>query len=562
MKLKNVLLYGEGWFNITPKRLIQLLLINVLSYVVLFSMFTVPAAAVPTYAAVELCNVSMPAGNVRDVTITPDDDLWVNYRQSDHFYKFPGCAAYTEDFAYNPTGTNSGGCAMLGWAGVLYFTSDGNDYVERINDDGTGLAVVQSLVWGDSFEGMCFYENSLYAVWGNDKIYREPYVSGQAKILVFDTGLGSNCDLNGIFYREDGSFLVSNFGSAPSERILYYNSSNGLEMKWTLPFTFTDSAGGIVLDSYENLWVVTSANDVLYKVNLPNLPDQDSGGDQYSVSVAGKTRDITGNIVSGVLVEVGAYNDTSNNLGDYTVSGALISDSMTIDASKVGYENYDVTLHGITENGSYVHDVYMIPEGELLNADIGGIVYDYCNGVVISNALVNLYDSDNSILNYTYTSEYGYYKFSDLGNETNYTLFASKSNYENSEKYSFLAYNTTYYVKNVWLLPLGGCDVGLPVEPTPTPTPGPDDKPIIDGIRMIFDLFGLGSYMGYIFAFVCIAVMGTLFGGVCGSNTLGFLIGGFFGYIIDVAIGWLPIWTVAVVICVVLFFLVKQVAKE
>lgn len=556
----NYCIYGKGRFNIRVAVLRHVALVYLLVCFMLFlvmSPLSPLASAVPVHDAVELCNCSV-ADNPTGVAAVNSDSIWVMPASAYYPTKFVEYGSSCNEKLNFTVDDDEAYCSLAcPYDSAYLYMHCANCDMYRVLTDGTGLEKVFDTPYLSSPRGMDWHNGVFYGscdVVNRSFIYREPYADGECWV-VLKAGIGY--DSPAIAYRSDGSFVVAT--QDVDQKLRVFNLSYGLVQEYNISFSTNVNNLGMTFDENEILWIASGVPNRLYKLYLPNLPDYE---DSYSVSVSGKTRDITGGLVSGVLVEIHGYSDTSDNLGDYLITGALITDSMPIDASKTGYENYNVTLHGITENGNYIHDVYMIPEGELENGDIGGVLYDYCDGVIISDALVNLYNDDNSDLNYTYSSEYGYYKFSDLINVTNYTLFASKNEYENSEKYSFLAYNTTYYVKNIWLLPLSGCDEGLPEDPTPTPTLGADDKPVIDGIRMIFELFGLGDYMGYIFAFLCIAVMGTLFGGVCGGNTLGFLIGGFFGYVIDVAIGWLPIWTVAVVICVTVFYLVKQVSKE
>ena len=205
------------------------------------------------------------------------------------------------------------------------------------------------------------------------------------------------------------------------------------------------------------------------------------------------------------------------------------------------------------------HDIPLIKNETIKTpgtCTVAGVVRDVETMAALENSRVILYNDSFSI--YMYANELGYFVFYNLTN-TSYTLRATHSDYvDGAYKNITLADIDTCYYYVLELL----AESSLEPEPTATPDPDEEDEtPVVTGITTIFDLFGLGAYMGYIFAFILIGVMGLGFGSVAHGNSLAIAIGSFFGFVISVAIGWLPVWLVAVVICVTIFFIVKTVGK-
>lgn len=523
-------------------------------------------SAVPSYDAVELGNWSCTNSTVRDLTVVSSSDI----RVSQYSASFKKIHTYTPEWTSSITVTPSGyvdGIAYDPDHDWLYFTDNNNGDVYRVNLDGTGQTLVHDYGNGVTHRSAALYNGLIYVTeCNNGKLYREPYAVGEDFIVMYDfqDDYGVNFDIGAVAFRDDYIFLYTRGEPEFDKRVWQFDWDYNAVMYWNI--TFIDgltTEHGMDFDAAGYLWYANEYDSKLYKISLPNCDTSDD--DVYDITLSGKTYDIDGNIVSGVSVAVGALGDTSDVIGDYSISDIEFEGSITVIGNKTGYENYSRVLVGVYEDGTYLHDIFLIPDDELGNGDIGGLVYDYCTGVNIENALVNLYDKDTGDSTYIYANSNGFYRFDDLANNTNFTMWASKVDYEKSEKYSFFSDNTTHVVKDIWLLPVGGCvEPGPPPAPTPTPTPGPgdDEKPVIDGIKRIFDLLGLGDYMYYIFAFLCMLVGAASMGYITHDSTMGVLIGGFFGFVVDVALGWLPIWTVAVVICVTLFVIVKKTAQE
>lgn len=226
-----------------------------------------------------------------------------------------------------------------------------------------------------------------------------------------------------------------------------------------------------------------------------------------------------------------------------------------LNASVDGYQNGSHYIDYL--EGGMRYDIYLV-KNESVNSGtctVAGMVYD-TDVVPVDGAYVKIYNSTWS--GYVYSSETGYFVFYDLTN-TSYFLSADHADYMKQQKNINLTDLDTAYYYDFFLV---GLDEPVEGEPTPTPTPGPDDAPVIGGIYMIFDMMGLGAYMEYIFAFVLIAVMGLGFGYVANGNSMAIAIGSFFGFIIDVAMGWLPVYLIAVVICGTVYFIVKKLGDR
>lgn len=184
---------------------------------------------------------------------------------------------------------------------------------------------------------------------------------------------------------------------------------------------------------------------------------------------------------------------------------------------------------------------------------VAGVVLDSVSKESVENALVWLENDSYDV--YMYTNELGYFVFYNLTNTT-YEIIASKSGYYTTQKDINLTDLDTGYYYQIDLV-----SKTVAAAPTPTPTSGADEKPIVSGIVMLFELFGLSGYMGYILALLCILAAGGTFGYITSGNTMAIAIGCFFGFVIDVALGWLPVWLVAVVLCVVIFLIVRQIRE-
>ena len=310
-----------------------------------------------------------------------------------------------------------------------------------------------------------------------------------------------------------------------------------------------DSNDTFVLLPKPSKYIINFSDCDTEKVIWDDLGSAGSEGDLYGYVFDAKD----GYVISGASVLLDGSGATSDDGGYYTYS-SVYPGVYDFNVSKTGYQDFDTVLD---ISGERRYDAPLI-KNETVNSGtctVAGVVLDITTKEPLDNALVVI--ENTSYDSYVYTNEMGYFVFYDLSNTT-YTLTGTKEGYYKSQLDISLAdLDTAYYYQ----LELVSTDDVPEPTPTPTSTSG-DERPVVDGIIMIFDLFGLGEYVGFILAFLVIAALGFVFGCGCGGNPFGFLIGGFFGYVIDVAIGWLPIWTVAVVICVVVFYLVKLVSKE
>ena len=184
---------------------------------------------------------------------------------------------------------------------------------------------------------------------------------------------------------------------------------------------------------------------------------------------------------------------------------------------------------------------------------VAGVVLDSTTKNAVGSALVKIENA--SYDSYMYTNEMGYFVFYSLTNSS-YTLTGSHEGYYDRQlDLSLGDIDTAYYYQ------LELVSMAVAPAPTPIPTPGDGGDPTVEGWNTIFEMMGLGDHVGYIMAFLCMLVGAGAMGYITRGSVMGVLIGGFFGYVIDVAIGWLPIWTVAVVICVTIFAIVKGVGR-
>lgn len=227
----------------------------------------------------------------------------------------------------------------------------------------------------------------------------------------------------------------------------------------------------------------------------------------------------------------------------------------TLKAEKSGYQDLNGGV-GVEINLSSTtrYDIPLIKNASVYSGTctVAGVVLDSATYQPVANARVVIVNA--SYDRYMYTNDMGYFVFYNLTNST-YSLSASADGYYTMQKEISLADLDTAYYYQLNLVSVSAA------EPTPTPAPGEEESPTIDGWKTIFEMMGLLDYMGYILAFLCMLTMGAGFGYIVHGSAVGVLIGAFFGYVIDVAIGWLPVWTVAVVVCVVAFFIAKNVAK-
>jgi len=311
-------------------------------------------------------------------------------------------------------------------------------------------------------------------------------------------------------------------------------------------------------------------NDTLY-----DLCDYEIG----YVNLSGYTRSIDGNLIKSVELDVVGRDNyaLSNEFGWYCFGDDCLlqyayipelnetnfgdpieTGSFTLNSNKSGYYNITEDMY-IGTSGSYQHDIYMIPLDALDTGEFGGIVYDYCTLEPIKNSYVYLLNKTSGDERYIITNENGFYKFSNLVEDMNYSVRAFKVNYEESVIYDFMFNETNEKTHNIWLLPEGGClEEPIPTAPPPTPiTPTPSPSPIPD---IIFGLLGIENG-AYLLALLAIGLMAGVFGKFSHFNPIVTALGGFFGFIFSILMEWIPSWLLGVVIVIVAAVIAAMIIK-
>ena len=326
-------------------------------------------------------------------------------------------------------------------------------------------------------------------------------------------------------------------------------------------FTTTNYSANAWNDSFceEVFFSVEDTSNLFYNYTVQNI----CFIEEYDVTVQGYTKSSKGNLIQNVGIDYDediAYDIYSDETGFYKYSLENVG-SVAYIANKTGFFNQSDTLI-FYKNGTFQHDIIMIPLTELNTGEFGGIVYDYCTKESIGTGVVYLINETSGNESYTYTNQYGFYEFEGLNESLDYTVRAYKSGYEESVVYNFTFDETTKKTQNIWLLPESGCieDEGLP-EITPTPTLTPERETIQDSVDNVFDLIGIKDW-SLILALCIIGLMGGVFGKYSNGNPIIIIFGAFFGFIISTYMGLLPTWMLALTIIITIVFIVGVVIKQ
>ena len=232
--------------------------------------------------------------------------------------------------------------------------------------------------------------------------------------------------------------------------------------------------------------------------------------------------------------------------------------------NKTGYYNNTVDMQLYTD-GEYIHNLYLIKKTSLAAGEIGGFLYDSCSKEGLSNAAITLVNATTGeTIDITFTSQSGFFKFSDLSVGKDYELFGEKNGYVTSPYHPF-TFSEDEKVINIYIYPSEGCpeDGGMPTPtptpvPTPTPAPGEEERGVTAVLDALFESLGLTAWKGFIYAMILIGGF-MLVGAVVGNgNTIGIIVGGAFGFIISIAQGWLPSYLLVIVILIAALFAAKM----
>ena len=306
---------------------------------------------------------------------------------------------------------------------------------------------------------------------------------------------------------------------------------------------------------YKSSWNVTTADNVyLYDMDgvqnqsfmvfeepvffwcedvFGNLYTDVHGEASYESSVYGYVFDAADNFgIEDAFVEFQSKNVTTSTMGLYSFDSDTFGE-VWLNVSKTGYQNSTCFVDYV---GSLNLNVYLI-KNETMNpgtCTVAGMVYG-ADLFPVNDVLVRVYNDTWST--YVYTSEEGYFVFYDLTNTT-YSLSAEHGDYVKQQKdINLTALDTAYYFTFTLL------EEGVIPGVTPTPSPTPPVS-MIDPINDVWDMLGLTAWKGLIYSMFVIGGLGLVLGRVGRSPLIGG-VGCFFGFILSVAFGWIPVWVVA-----------------
>ena len=264
-----------------------------------------------------------------------------------------------------------------------------------------------------------------------------------------------------------------------------------------------------------------------------------------SLDVHGHTINAENNaIISDVLVGVNGYANLSNESGYYVVDGLFQNSIYTLEANKTDYMPYAMNIS--TSNQDLYLDIPLFKYGldEYGNHDpsvpyLAGIVTHATNYSSIKNAVVTL--RNNSTTYNAITNANGLFSiYPDINGS--YTLTVIKPGYYSHESTVNVNGATS---QNIALLQL--LDEVEDEEYTP-------DSPF----AALYDFFeDLGLSAGWVDAIIALAIiagLGLLFS-VASKNSAVPIMGMFFGFIISMALGLLPMYFLTIVIIVVVALL-------
>jgi len=265
-----------------------------------------------------------------------------------------------------------------------------------------------------------------------------------------------------------------------------------------------------------------------------------------SLDVHGHTINAENNaIISDVLVGVNGYANLSNASGYYVVDGLFQNSIYNLSANKTDYMPYEMNIS--TSNQDLYLDIPLFRYGvdEYGNHDpsipyLAGIVTHATNYSSIKNAVVTL--RNNSTTYNAITNANGLFSIYPDANGT-YTLTVIKPGYYSHESTVNVSGATSQNIALLQLLE--------EVEEEEDYTPGSPIGALYD----FFDDLGLSSgWVDAIISLALIAGLGLLFS-AASKNSAVPIMGMFFGFIISLALGLLPLYFLTIVIIVVVALL-------
>jgi len=267
-----------------------------------------------------------------------------------------------------------------------------------------------------------------------------------------------------------------------------------------------------------------------------------------SLNVHGHTINAENNaIISDVLIGVNGYANFSNETGYYIVRGLSENSIYNLTTNKTDYMPYEMNISTSTQNLQIDIPLFKYGLDEYGNYDpsipyLAGTVKNAGNYSNIKNVVVTL--RNNSTIYNAITSTSGLFSIYPDSNGT-YTLTAIKPGYYSHESTITISGATS---KNIALLP----DIEDVEEEEEDYTPGSPIGALYD----FFDDLGLSSgWVDAIIALALVAGLGLLFS-AASKNSIVPIVGMFFGFVISIALGLLPLYFLTIVIIVVVALLI------
>jgi len=348
-----------------------------------------------------------------------------------------------------------------------------------------------------------------------------------------------------------------------------YEVTNTSTYKYSL--NVTRVVGG---STYQSYWKVYTASTVFMNestydgTNFSILVDEapiylecyDIYNNSYSATIHGVATgslDVHGHtinaennaIISDVLVGVNGYANLSNESGYYIVDGLFQNSIYNLSANKTDYMPYEINISTATQDIQLDIPMFKYGLNESGNYDpsvpyLAGVVKHFYNYSSIKNAVVTL--RNNSTTYNAITSTTGLFSIYPDANGT-YTLTVIKPSYYSHESTITIDGATS---KNIALFP----DIEDVEEEEEDYTPGSPIGALYD----FFDDLGLSSnWVDAIVSLALIAGLGLLFSTASKDSTVP-IVGMFFGFVVSIALGLLPLYFLTIVIIVVIALLLSK----
>ena len=213
----------------------------------------------------------------------------------------------------------------------------------------------------------------------------------------------------------------------------YYNLSSSLS-NGTYNFSATKSGYAITYGNGTFFSNGTVENNItLYGVNINGITyNARSGVILPNVNINISVPDFWGNSTTKW------FNTTSDLNGIYRLDGFVVDKIICFNATKSEYihQDFNTTL---IYHGNYIANLYLLPTNPCPNK-VCGITLSYPWHQALASSSVSLWNNTNSTT--TTSNSFGYFEFSNIADNTTYSINASKSKYSTVSQ-SFTVYNNT-----------------------------------------------------------------------------------------------------------------------